>query len=126
MRLLSASFVRRWEGRILNVHPALLPSFPGLHAAKQALDHGVRIAGCTVHLVDEGTDTGPIVAQAAVPVLDGDTEAALHARIQAEERRLLPWAISLFAEGRIAIEGRRVKISGLGATPPASLPWPSP
>jgi len=104
MRILSPEFVSRWRGRIVNVHPALLPSFPGMHAIRQALQAGVRITGCTVHLVDEGTDTGPILAQAAVPVLPGDDEATLHARVQKEEHRLLPWVVRLFAEGRIRME----------------------
>jgi phosphoribosylglycinamide formyltransferase-1 len=110
MRLLSPAFVRRYRGRLLNVHPALLPSFPGLHAQRQALDHGVRVSGATVHLVDEGIDTGPILLQAAVPVLDDDTEASLAARILVEEHRLYPEAIRLVADGRVTVEGRRVRI----------------
>ena len=108
MRILGAAFVRGWHGRLLNVHPSLLPAFPGFAAHKQALDAGVRVTGCTVHLVDEGTDTGPIVAQAAVPVLPGDDEAALHARIQKQEHTLLPLAVGLFARGQVRLEGRRV------------------
>jgi phosphoribosylglycinamide formyltransferase-1 len=110
MRLLSAGFVAAFRGRILNVHPALLPAFPGLHPHRQALDHGVKLSGATVHLVDEGTDSGPIVLQAAVPVLEDDTEATLAARILAEEHRLFPEAIRLFAERRLEVEGRRVRI----------------
>jgi len=110
MRLLSGDFVKRFEGRLLNIHPALLPAFPGLHAQRQALEHGVKVAGATVHFVDEGTDTGPIVLQAAVPVLPGDTEQTLSERILAEEHRIYPEAIRLFAEGRLRIEGRRVHI----------------
>ena len=110
MRLLSPGFVRRYPGRILNVHPALLPAFPGLRAQRQALEAGVRVAGATVHLVDEGVDTGPIVLQAAVPVLASDTEGTLSARILAEEHRLYPEAIRLFAEGRIEVSGRRVVV----------------
>jgi phosphoribosylglycinamide formyltransferase-1 len=110
MRVLSADFVRLFPARILNVHPALLPAFPGLHAQRQALEHGVKVAGATVHFVDEGVDTGPIVLQAAVPVLDGDTEAALTARILAEEHRLYPEAIRLYAEGRLQVSGRRVSV----------------
>jgi phosphoribosylglycinamide formyltransferase-1 len=110
MRLLSPDFVRRYPGRILNVHPALLPAFPGLRAQRQALEAGVRVAGATVHLVDEGVDTGPIVLQAAVPVLANDTEATLSARILTEEHRLYPEAIRLFAEGRIEVSGRRVVV----------------
>lgn len=108
MRILSPDFVRRWHGRLLNVHPSLLPSFPGMHGVRQALAAGVRFTGCTVHLVDEGTDTGPIVAQAAVPILPGDDEAALHARVQKEEHRLLPWVVGLFASGKARLEGERV------------------
>lgn len=110
MRLLSSAFVRHFEGRLLNIHPALLPAFPGLHAQRQALEYGVRIAGATVHFVDEGIDTGPIVLQAAVPVMADDTEDTLSARILAEEHRLYPEAIRLFAEGRLRLEGRRVRI----------------
>ena len=99
MRVLSPEFVRRYRARILNVHPALLPAFPGLHAQRQALEHGVRVAGATVHFVDEGVDTGPIVLQGAVPVLDGDTEETLSARILVEEHRLYPEAIRLYRRG---------------------------
>jgi phosphoribosylglycinamide formyltransferase 1 len=110
MRLLSPGFVAAFRGRIFNVHPALLPAFPGLHPQRQALQHGVKVAGATVHLVDEGTDTGPIVLQAAVPVLEGDTEESLAARILVEEHRLFPEAIRLYAEGRLEVVGRRVRI----------------
>jgi phosphoribosylglycinamide formyltransferase-1 len=112
MRVLSPAFVRRYRARILNVHPALLPAFPGLHAQRQALERGVRVAGATVHVVDEGVDTGPIVLQGAVPVLDGDTEETLSARILVEEHRLYPEAIRLFAEGRLEVTGRRVRVRG--------------
>jgi phosphoribosylglycinamide formyltransferase-1 len=110
MRVLSPEFVRRYRGRILNVHPALLPTFPGLHAQRQALDQGVKVAGATVHFVDEGVDTGPIVLQSAVPVLEGETEASLAARILVEEHRLYPEAIRLYAEGRLEVTGRRVSV----------------
>ncbi len=110
MRVLSAELVRRYRSRILNVHPALLPAFRGLDAQRQALQHGVKVAGATVHFVDEGVDTGPIVLQAAVPVLDDDTEATLAARILAEEHRLYPEAIRLYAEGRLEVAGRRVSV----------------
>jgi len=110
MRLLSPGFVAAFRGRILNIHPALLPAFPGLHAQRQALEHGVKVAGATVHVVDEGVDTGPIVLQAAVPVQEDDTEATLSARILAEEHRLYPEAIRLFAERRLEIAGGRVRI----------------
>ncbi|HUZ45270.1 MAG TPA: phosphoribosylglycinamide formyltransferase [Terriglobia bacterium] len=108
MRVLSPYFVRAFPGRILNIHPALLPAFPGLDAQKQALEAGVKFSGCTVHLVDEGVDTGPIVRQAVVPVLDNDTVETLSARILEEEHRIYSEAICLFLENKIRIEGRRV------------------
>jgi phosphoribosylglycinamide formyltransferase-1 len=108
MRLLSATFVRAFEGRLLNIHPSLLPSFPGLDAQHQALHHGVKITGCTVHFVDEFLDAGPIVMQAAVPVLDGDTVDTLSARILAEEHRIFSLAIAQVLTGAFRIEGRRV------------------
>ncbi|MDR2528502.1 MAG: phosphoribosylglycinamide formyltransferase [Synergistaceae bacterium] len=101
MRILSPAFVRRFAGRIVNIHPSLLPSFPGLRAQRQALEHGVKISGCTVHLVDESLDGGPILAQVAVPVLPGDTEETLSERILKEEHRLLPKAIGEFARTKI-------------------------
>jgi phosphoribosylglycinamide formyltransferase-1 len=110
MRVLSPAFLRRFPGRVLNVHPALLPAFPGLHAQRQALAYGVKVTGATVHFVDEGVDTGPIVLQAAVPVLEDDTEERLAARILVEEHRLYPEAIRLFAENRLVLDGRRVRI----------------
>ena len=110
MRLLSPAFVGAWAGRLLNVHPSLLPAFPGLHAQRQALAYGVKIVGATVHFVDAGVDTGPVILQASVPVLPDDTEDSLSARILAEEHRLYPEAIRLFAEGRLAIAGRRVLV----------------
>jgi phosphoribosylglycinamide formyltransferase-1 len=108
MRILSPAYVRAFAGRAFNIHPALLPAFPGLHPQRQALEHGVKVAGATVHFVDETVDTGPIVLQAAVPVEEGDTEATLAARILVEEHRLYPAAVRLFAEGRLQISGRRV------------------
>jgi phosphoribosylglycinamide formyltransferase-1 len=108
MRILSPAYVRAFAGRALNVHPSLLPAFPGLHAQRQALEHGAKVTGATVHFIDEGVDTGPIVLQAAVPVEPEDTEETLAARILAQEHRLYPDAIRLFAEGRLRIEGRRV------------------
>ncbi len=111
MRILSPAYVRAFAGRALNVHPSLLPAFPGLHAQRQALAHGVRVAGATVHFVDEGVDTGPIVLQAAVPVEPGDSEETLAARILGQEHRIYPEAIRLFAEGRLKIEGRKVTVS---------------
>jgi len=110
MRLLTPAFLGAFPGRVVNIHPALLPAFPGVHAQKQALDYGARVTGCTVHFVDEGTDTGPIILQAAVPVLDGDDEAALTARILAEEHRLYPAALRALADGRVHVSGRRVTI----------------
>lgn len=108
MRVLTPLFVRRWTGRLMNIHPSLLPAFPGLHAQRQALEYGVKVAGATVHFVDEGVDTGPIIMQASVLVRPEDTEESLSARILAEEHRLYPAAIRLFAEGRLVIAGRRV------------------
>jgi phosphoribosylglycinamide formyltransferase-1 len=110
MRILGPGFVRAWRGRVMNVHPALLPAFPGLHAQRQALDYGVKVTGATVHFVDEGVDTGPIILQAAVPVEPEDTEETLSARILVEEHRLYPEAVRLYAEGRLRIEGRRVRV----------------
>jgi phosphoribosylglycinamide formyltransferase-1 len=108
MRLLSAKFIRRFPNRILNIHPSLLPAFPGLDAQRQALVHGVRISGCTVHFVDEDLDSGPILIQAAVPVMDEDTVETLSARILAEEHRIYGEAINLVSGGNYRIEGRRV------------------
>jgi phosphoribosylglycinamide formyltransferase-1 len=109
MRLLSADFVRHFEGRLLNIHPSLLPAFPGLHAQRQALQYGAKVTGATVHFVDEGVDSGPIVVQATVPVLEDDTEETLAERILREEHRIYPAAIRLFADGRLRLEGRRVR-----------------
>ncbi|MBT1071638.1 phosphoribosylglycinamide formyltransferase [Pelotalea chapellei] len=111
MRLLSEIMVNAFPHAIVNIHPALLPAFPGLHAQKQALDYGVRYSGCTVHLVDCGTDTGPIILQAVVPIEHNDTEETLSARIQREEHRCFPEAIRLFADGKIQVNGRHVHIS---------------
>ncbi len=108
MRILSGGFIRRAGAPILNVHPSLLPSFPGLRAQRQALDYGVRITGATVHLVDEQVDHGPIVVQAAVPVLPDDNEATLSMRILREEHRIYPMAVRWFSEGRVSVRGRRV------------------
>jgi len=110
MRILSPYFVNRFRWRIINIHPALLPSFPGLHGQKQALDYGVKISGCTVHFVDEETDHGPIIIQAAVPVLEDDDEDTLAARILEYEHKIYPRAIQLYAQGRLEIQGRKVKI----------------
>ncbi|HEX4386323.1 MAG TPA: phosphoribosylglycinamide formyltransferase, partial [Myxococcales bacterium] len=110
MRLVTPVLLRSFENKILNIHPALLPAFPGLHAVRQAVAAGVRVAGCTVHLVDEGTDSGPIVMQAVVPVLDDDTEETLAARVLVQEHRIYPRSIALFAEGRVKLDGRRVVV----------------
>jgi phosphoribosylglycinamide formyltransferase-1 len=110
MRIVTPTLLRAFPARVVNIHPSLLPAFPGVRAQKQALDYGVRVSGCTVHFVDEGCDSGPILSQAAVPVLDGDDEAALTARILAEEHRLYPAAICAIAEGRVTLVGRHVKI----------------
>ena len=114
MRILSPVYVRAFSGRAINIHPSLLPAFPGLHAQRQALDHGVKIAGATVHFTDEGVDTGPIIVQAAVPVEPGDTEDTLAARILTVEHRIYPEAIRLFAEGRLRIVGRKVVVNPEG------------
>ena len=124
MRLITPALLGEFQNKILNIHPALLPSFPGLHAVRQALAAGVRVSGCTVHLVDQGTDTGPILVQAAVPVLDGDTEETLAARILAQEHRCYPRAIQLLAEGRVSVEGRKVRIRA--AAPDATRTLASP
>jgi phosphoribosylglycinamide formyltransferase 1 len=110
MHILSAQFVRRYRMRIMNIHPALLPSFPGLHAQKKAVEYGVKVSGCTVHFVDEGIDTGPILLQRSVPVLDSDTEYELAERILAAEHELYPEAVRLFSKGTIKVRGRRVSI----------------
>jgi phosphoribosylglycinamide formyltransferase-1 len=112
MRILSSHFLRLFTGQVLNIHPALLPSFPGLHATRQALAHGVKISGCTVHFVDEGTDTGPIVVQSAVPVLPGDDEAVLADRILREEHRIYPMAVRWVSEGAVRLAGRLVHFRG--------------
>lgn len=111
MRILGSNVIKAYSNRIMNIHPALLPSFKGLHAQKQALDYGVKIAGCTVHFVDEGMDSGPIILQKSVPVLDSDTEDSLSERILAQEHIIFPEAVKLFAEGRLDVKGRRVHIS---------------
>jgi len=120
MRVMTSTFVAHYRNRIMNIHPALLPAFPGLHVQGKALKHGVKFSGCTVHFVDEGVDTGPIIIQAVVPVLDGDTEESLSARILRYEHQVYPRAIQLYAEGRLKVEGRRVLCApapGDGAPP---------
>jgi len=123
MRIVTPAFLRAFgptpEGRgcprVVNVHPGILPSFPGLHAQRQAVEYGARFAGCTVHFVDEGTDTGPVIVQAVVPVEPDDTEETLARRILAQEHRLYPQAIHWFAEGRLSVQGRRVTVAGARA-----------
>ncbi|UCF30179.1 MAG: phosphoribosylglycinamide formyltransferase [bacterium] len=110
MRVLTPLFVNHYHHRIINIHPALLPSFPGTHGQKQAFDYGVRFTGCTTHFVDEGTDTGPIILQAVVPVLPDDNEETLAARILKEEHRIYPESLRLWSEGRLKIAGRKVRI----------------
>ena len=110
MRILTSTFLKAFPQKIMNIHPALLPSFPGIHGQKQALEYGVKLSGCTVHFVDEGVDTGPIIMQKAVLVFDDDTEETLAARILKEEHRIYPQAIQFFAEGKIEIKGRKVRI----------------
>jgi len=118
MRLLSATFIQRYEGRMINIHPSLLPLFPGLHTHQRAIDAGMRIAGCTVHFVTEGMDEGPVIGQAAVPVLSSDSADRLAARVLSVEHQLYPQALRLFAEGKVRMEGGKA-ISTDAATAPA-------
>ena len=111
MRIITPVLLDAFPSAVMNIHPALLPAFPGLHAQQQALDYGVKVSGCSVHFVDAGTDTGPIIIQAAVPVMVGDTVTSLSARILVEEHRIYPEAIRLFATGRLKVEGRKVVIA---------------
>lgn len=124
MRLLSPVLVKAYANRIMNIHPALLPAFPGLHVQKKALEHGVRFSGCTVHFINEECDEGPIIMQAVVPVFGDDTEETLAARILKEEHRIYPRAIQLYAEGRLRIDGRRVIIAGSAKDEGAVLTQP--
>lgn len=112
MRIITPVLIAAFPHRILNIHPSLLPAFPGLHVQKKALDHGVRFSGCTVHFVDAGMDTGPIIIQAVVPILDSDTEDRLSERILMQEHKIYSRAIQLYAEGRLKIEGRQVSVVG--------------
>jgi phosphoribosylglycinamide formyltransferase-1 len=116
MRILKGHFLRAFPERVVNIHPSLLPSFPGLEAWKQAFDYGVKMTGCTVHLVDQGIDTGPIIAQESVPVLDGDDAQTLHERIQHAEHRIYPEAIGALLNGRLTVSGRR-SIARKGSSP---------
>lgn len=124
MRLLSADFLGRFAGKVLNVHPSLLPSFPGLHAQRQALERGVKVAGCTVHFVDAGTDTGPIIGQAAVPVLPDDDEKSLSARILVEEHRLYPLAVRLAVTGQVTLDGARTRVAAVATAGELALRSP--
>ncbi len=110
MRIITPALLKAFPQKVMNIHPALLPSFPGTHGQKQALEYGVKISGCTVHFVDEGVDTGPIIIQSAVQVFDDDTEETLAARILKEEHRIYPQAIQYFAEGKIEVKERKVRI----------------
>lgn len=109
MKIVTPEFVKRYRWRMMNIHPAILPSFPGLNAPKQALEHGVKLSGCTVHFVTKEVDAGPIILQAAVPVVDGDTVESLSARILQQEHKIYPMAVKLYTEGRLKVEGRRVR-----------------
>ncbi len=111
LRIVTNRLLQAFPQRVINIHPSLLPAFPGLHAQRQALAHGVKVSGCTAHFVDEAVDNGAIILQAAVPVLEDDTETSLAERILAEEHRILPQALQLYAEGRLTIQGRRVLIA---------------
>jgi len=111
MRIMSPEFIRHFKTRVMNIHPAILPSFPGLHSQRQAVECGVKYSGCTVHFADEGVDTGPIIIQAVVKVKDDDTEETLAKRILAKEHKIYPEAVKLFAQGRIKVVGRKAIIS---------------
>ncbi|HUF42684.1 MAG TPA: phosphoribosylglycinamide formyltransferase [Verrucomicrobiae bacterium] len=124
MRLLSPVFIKAYSKRIMNIHPALLPSFPGLHVQKKAVEHGVRFAGCTVHFVNEECDEGPIIIQAVVPVFSDDTEASLMARILKQEHRIYPRAIQLYAEGRLTVAGRKVLVDDVAKDETQALVQP--
>lgn len=114
MRILSPYFIKQYRGRVMNIHPSLLPSFPGLHPQQQALDYGVKVSGCTVHFADEGMDTGPIIIQEAVPVRDDDTEESLAVRILKKEHKIYPEAIRLYSKGCLKIDGRKVRVIEAG------------
>jgi phosphoribosylglycinamide formyltransferase-1 len=113
MRIITSALITPYRNRVMNIHPSLLPSFPGLHSQRQALEHGTKVTGATVHFVDEQVDHGPIIVQAAVPVLDTDTEETLSARILEQEHQIYPLAIQWFAEGRLKMMGRRVIVEGV-------------
>jgi len=111
MRIMSPEFIRHYKGRIMNIHPAILPAFPGLHSQRQALEYGVKYSGCTVHFVDEGVDTGPIILQSVVKIKDNDTEESISKKILKQEHKIYPKAVKLFAKGKIKISGRKTIIS---------------
>lgn len=121
MKIVTPVLIQAYPNRIMNIHPSLLPAFPGLDVHKKALDWGVKIAGCTVHFVTEGVDEGPIIIQAAVPIAEGDDADTLSARILEQEHRIYPKAIQLYADGRLQVEGRRVRIFGPSASSPGAL-----
>lgn len=125
MRIITKTFIEAFPERVINIHPALLPAFPGLHVQQQALDYGARFSGCTVHLVDGGVDTGPIIIQAVVPILPDDTAETLAARILEQEHKIYPRAIQLIAEGRVHVKGRQVTIDSNCAIQPATLTNPA-
>lgn len=125
MKIVTPVLIGAYPNRIMNIHPALLPAFPGLEVQKKAIEWGVKIAGCTVHFVTEGVDEGPIIIQAAVPVLEGDSADTVTARILAEEHRIYPRAIQLYAEGRLRVEGRRVRVTGASNPAPPTIMSPS-
>ena len=124
MRLLSPIFVKAFSNRIMNIHPSLLPAFPGLHVQRKAIEHGVRFSGCTVHFVNEECDEGPIIIQAAVPVFPDETEESLSARILKEEHRIYPRAIQLYSEGGLQVVGRKVLVNRLGIEKDQALIYP--
>jgi len=125
MKIVTPVLIGAYPNRIMNIHPALLPAFPGLEVQKKAIEWGVKITGCTVHFVTEGVDEGPIIIQAAVPVLEGDSADTVTARILAEEHRIYPRAIQLYAEGRLRVEGRRVRVTGASNPAPPTIISPS-
>ncbi len=125
MKIVTPVLIQAYVNRIMNIHPSLLPSFPGLDVQRKALEWGVKISGCTVHFVTEGVDEGPIIIQAAVPILEGDTTETLSARILVQEHRIYPRAIQLYAEGRLQVEGRWVRVFGVSSSEPASLIYPT-
>jgi phosphoribosylglycinamide formyltransferase-1 len=126
MRVLGPELVARWRDRMLNIHPSLLPAFRGLDTHRRVLAAGLKVSGCTVHVVRPALDDGPVVVQAAVPVLDDDTEATLAARVLAQEHRAYPLALDLLASGRAVVDGERVRLTVPAAEPPAGFSWPRP